>query len=462
MKVLFYNWCPLEETEGGGIAVYQRNLLDYIAAHDVGIEPFFLCSGFYYDGGRKAYIREEAPNRGARVFSVVNSPVYAPMRAPDVNFKTMVEDETLTPVIDAFLKTQGPFAAIHFQTLEGLPLKVLSLREKYPDTKFIYSVHNYTAICPNVMLWTEDNENCQARACQDRCDVCMARYNRPGIRFLKTFRRLLEGKHDRLYYYTRGVKFVTRGYFPKKRERMPDIYRKYVAGSVRAINDSMDSVLAVSERVRDIMALRGIDERLLRVSYIGTKFAERARAEGLTDADATPFGIVYMGYMRREKGFYFLLEALEKLDAAIAADMSVTFASKVTDRSAAKRIENLKQKFSRVRLYDGYKHDQIPEILEGAHLGVVPVLWEDNLPQVAIEMISCGVPVLSSSFGGASELNASGAFRFDGGDMDDFTEKLVRIYRDRNLLRDYWQQRRRLTTMDDHVRALAAEYGVVK
>ena len=82
--------------------------------------------------------------------------------------------------------------------------------------------------------------------------------------------------------------------------------------------------------------------------------------------------------------------------------------------------------------------------------------------QVAIEMISCGVPVLSSSFGGASELNASGAFRFAGGDMDDFTEKLVRIYRDRNLLRDYWQQRRRLTTMDDHVRALAAEYGVVK
>lgn len=456
MKVLYYNWCPLQEREGGGIAIYQRNLLQYWADHPITVpdadpvEPFFLCSGFYYDGRKMPYIREEERQYGARVFSLVNSPVYAPMRAPLTNFSAMLNDETVTDLIGRFLEQYGPFDCIHFQTLEGLPLKVLTLKERYENTTFLYSVHNYTAICPNVMLWTEDGQNCEVN--EGECAVCMARYNRPTEWVLKNSRRLLERQYNKLYYCTRGVKFVTRKFFPGRCPENREVYREYIRESVRSLNKYMDRILAVSGRVKDIMVRHGVDEHKVQVCYIGTRVAESAHYVCLTDPNADPFGIVYMGYMTEEKGFYFLLDALEQMEGT--GKIQVTFATKVTDRKARRRIEALREKYYDIRLFNGYTHADIPNILRGAHLGIVPVLWEDNLPQVAIEMIASGVPVLASSFGGASELNDSQAFRFAGGNRQDFHNKLMNILGHRELLASYWTTQKCLTTMACHARDL--------
>ena len=143
MKILFYNCCPLSESEGGGITIYQNNLLNYLAETDNSIESFFLCSGFYYNNKKKSYIREEKVEKKYRVFSIVNSPVYAPMRAPADNFQRMIDDETLPLIIKEFLIQNGPFDVIHFQTLEGLSLNVLNLKSEFPNTKFVFSLHNY-------------------------------------------------------------------------------------------------------------------------------------------------------------------------------------------------------------------------------------------------------------------------------------------------------------------------------
>lgn len=460
MKVLYYNWCPIPENEGGGIAVYQRNLLNYMQHNSVDIDAYFLCSGFFYDNTGHTYVREEKGEYNARVFSLVNSPVFAPMRAPHDNFEVMINDTTTLNEMHRFIEKYGPFDAIHFQTLEGLSLKVLSLKETFPDTKFLYSVHNYTSICPNVMLWTEDDENCQALHvnCQNNCSNCMNRYEKPSTTFLKRSRHLLNQNHNKLYYYTRGVKYVSRKYLPVKRLNNNDIYQNYLEESISGINRYVDNVLAVSEKVKEIVIKRGIKENIVDVCYIGTKFAEKSLGYSIVDANNNPFGIVYMGYMRKEKGFYFFLSSLEKMKDEMAKNMSVTFASKITDKSAAKRIEKLKKKFSDIRIFDGYTHDDIPNILGNAHIGVVPVLWEDNLPQVTIEMISCGVPVLASSYGGASELCSSDYFCFEGNNTDDFLNKVETIYNDRSLLQTYWNSVQKLTTMNDHVHKLMRFY----
>lgn len=457
MRVLFYNWCPIEETEGGGIAVYQRNLLDFIENSKLDIDAFFLCSGFYYDNNKRPYIRKEETSYSVSAFSIVNSPVYAPMRAPDSNFYEMINDQTLKDLVDQFISKNGPFDVIHFHTLEGLSLNILSLKEKYNKTKFIYSIHNYTAICPNVMLWTGGGENCGLKKSKD-CYYCMNRYNRPNIWFLKKSRELLVNGHKKLYYYSRGIKYVTRNYFMVKKKRESAVYQQYIMNSVDAINNYIDTVLAVSKRVAEVMASNGIKREKIQVSYIGTKFADIAVYKERNDSNKDPFGIVYMGYMREEKGFYFLLEALEEMDEKSAGGMALTFASKVTDRSAAKRVEKLNNKFRFVRLLNGYTHEDIPKILKDANLGVVPVLWEDNLPQVAIEMAASGVPVLASSFGGASEINNNRNFRFEGGNKDDFINKLLNIYNDRSLLNDYWKTCMVFKSMEDHVNELMKVY----
>ena len=435
----------------------------YLQENKTEIEPVFLNSGFYYDSHKKTYIREENRAFGAQVFSIVNSPVIAPMRAPVENLERMVSDNILVKQFEKFLDIYGPFDAIHFQTLEGLSLKVLKLKEKYEKTIFLYSMHNYTLFCPNVMFWTERGSNCVEEKEHCECGDCIQRYRYPPLNMLKSFRRLANGNHPRLYYYTRGIKFLTRKISPNVRRSKKDIisracteYRKI---SVDLMNEYCDHILAVSCKVRDIAVEYGVEPNKVIVSYIGTKAAENAKEKLNVNPNQDPFGILYMGYMKEEKGFYFLLDALEKMEGNIAKNITVTFAAKITSRKTLKRLFKLKNKFSRIRIFDGYSHNEMPDIVSGCHLGIVPVLWEDNLPQVAIEMIANGLPVLASSFGGASELNTNTAFRFQGGNADDFLEKLYGILKDRSLLEKYWDTRVKLTSMEMHIAQLSTLYN---
>ena len=82
------------------------------------------------------------------------------------------------------------------------------------------------------------------------------------------------------------------------------------------------------------------------------------------------------------------------------------------------------------------------------------------MPQVAIETIANGVPVLTSCYGGAHELNGHPDFVFKDGMELQF--KLLKIKKDRTLLSDYWNYSSKLTTMAMHIKELSSIYGVDK
>ena len=44
-KILYYNWTPLDSSEGGGVAVYQRNLIDSLGG---SYSVTYLNSGYTY------------------------------------------------------------------------------------------------------------------------------------------------------------------------------------------------------------------------------------------------------------------------------------------------------------------------------------------------------------------------------------------------------------------------------
>ena len=91
-------------------------------------------------------------------------------------------------------------------------------------------------------------------------------------------------------------------------------------------------------------------------------------------------------------------------------------------------------------------------------LGIVPVLWEDNLPQVAIEMAAYGVPVLSSDLGGASELTCNKEFVFKAGDISECKAKIVQFVNCPEKLKEYYDDFPGLTTMKQHIDELWKYY----
>src|SRR5262249_17348914 len=154
---------------------------------------------------------------------------------------------------------------------------------------------------------------------------------------------------------------------------------------VTSLNTYADHVLAVSRRVAELTVGFGIDPSKVQTLYIGTRFAEQKTAssrhsKSIADECLDIVRIVYLGYMRLDKGFYFYLKALKSMPPVMARRIALTFAAKITDPHAYALIKRMAHRFASVTFYDGYTHSQLPDILSSIDLAVVPVLWEDNLP----------------------------------------------------------------------------------
>ncbi len=70
-----------------------------------------------------------------------------------------------------------------------------------------------------------------------------------------------------------------------------------------------------------------------------------------------------MGYMRADKGFFFLLDALERLPDALARRVRLRLAAKSNnDPNTAHRLGQLSQRLGALDHVDGYAHDDLPDL----------------------------------------------------------------------------------------------------
>lgn len=466
MKVLYYNWIQFDNktNSGGGVNLYQKNIIEgFLKREDY--EIFFVSSGREYMNCDKegAWLQETDNVYGekCKTFTIINSPILATgdyLGEDDIN--CYLNDLTLYGILKKFIEEYGPFDVIHFNNFEGLSLHVLDIKHDFPTTKIIYSLHNYYPFCTQVNLWCNGEKNCKDYINGKKCLTC---HIENGVSEKIKKKLAITNKYNGSDDEKKNIELenVDIEYASKiKPNDNADVYVKFRNANVEQLNNKVDLILAVSDRTRNIAVSMGIDEKKIITNYIGTKFANVQRIEKKDMADDL-FTIVYMGYMRKDKGFYFFLDACEKMETQLAKKMRVIFASRLTDEQAKKRIDKLQKKFGDVVFYDGYTHDNIRDILKKTDLGVVPVLWEDNLPQVAIEMKAYGIPILASDLGGASELSDNELFKFRGGDLEAFNQKLKFLVNNKEMLPKYFGSKYKLLSIDEHVEMLNQIYGEV-
>lgn len=499
MKILFYNWVDYLDGEkrGGGVSVYQRNLIRELDK-DPETDCYFLCSGISYDvfstEPRWERIKHGPSENRDRRFEIINSGVLSPAHHSFGDERQLDEPATEEAFHD-FIRKNGPFDVVHFNNLEGLPATVLKLRDRWPDTKVVLALHNYFPVCPQVNLWFQERENCVDYDKGRKCEQCLQHrhdqrvvrlanavaYNLkkrgivPGTRafdraFMPGMR--LAGRALRFYGRRAGKGGPKRpdpneGKILKRVEMGHHKYMRHRHTMVDLINDNCDVVLCVSDRVGEVVSRYGVDPSLLRTSYIGTlhaeKFKETKAKPTILKEDGT-LTLAYLGYMRRDKGFFFLLEALEALPEEMAERINLVIASRMIDHHTAERIARLSDHYHSVLHANGYTHEELDELLDEVDLGVIPVLWEDNLPQVAIEMHARHIPLLTSDLGGAQELGKCRDFVFTAGDRRDFQRKIGHILEGLTDPADYWKDAMVPRSMADHVaelRDIYAETGPV-
>ena len=495
MRILYYNWADYKDPErrGGGVSVYQRNVIEGLAGRD-GIETAFLSAGLAHD------LRPAAPRivtiAGGESprYSLVNSGLVGPSHA-DFGGAAQLDHPATEATFADFVDRTGPWDVIHFNNLEGLPAHVLALKDRWPNTKFVLSLHNYYPVCPQVNLWRNESEHCRDFGGGAHCATCLAAHPDPrSVRLAygvgwnlsrigagpgtalydKGFRPILgfAWRNLRRLLALRNRRRASAAPTPAAQPQKPQTPKP--AGQtgdnpfavrrermVALINTNCDAVVCVSDRVRQIAEHYGISHDKLLTRYIGTREAahwhQSHARDSFLDADGV-LHMAYLGYMRRDKGYYFLMRALADLPPDLARRVRLTVAAKAGDSEAMGLLAVVRSVIGTLTHVDGYTHDTLSTLLSDVDLGLVPVMWEDNLPQVAIEMHARHIPLLCSDRGGAQELGGCSDLVFKAGDSEDFTRVLTGVLNRTITPSHYWASAKAPVEMPEHLDALVALY----
>ncbi|MFA3920793.1 glycosyltransferase [Ruegeria hyattellae] len=485
MHILLYNWVDYldDEKRGGGVSVYLRNLMTALGSRE-RVRPVFLSSGISYDlvarKPRWERMRHGSEENRENRYEIVNSGVLSPSHHSFGNPAQLSHGPTRDAFFD-FVEKTGPYDVIHFHNLEGLPADVLEIKARFPDTKVILSLHNYYPVCPQVNLWHQEKRACSDFEGGAKCGACLVHKHderlirvansvayrlkragiRPGMRsFDLLFRQLFRIAH-------RTGRFA--GRLQRSLRRTPAVAQAHASGfadrrqgMIDQINANCDLVLGVSDRVCEIARVYGVRPEILRTSYIGTKQAEafaETRPAATLPKSKTALTLGFLGYMRRDKGFFFLLDTLEALPPELAAQVRLVVAARTGETEAMRRLELLKVRLGSVAHLDGYSHDGLDDLLRDVDVGLIPVLWEDNLPQVAIEMHARHIPLLTSDMGGARELAGCPDMVFAAGDTDSFADRIRALLAGEVDLERYWQDANAPQTMTGHLDDLKRLYS---
>ena len=461
MKVLHYYWTQYDDTEkfGGGIRVYLKNIID---VQKEKYEVYMLNSGVDYNFKRNTYIKQNGYKKDIKQFSIVNSPMIAPSKCSFLKQDIYLTDKILYKTFVDFIKKYGPFDVIHFHSLEGLSLNVLKIKKILPKTKMILTLHNYYPFCPQVNLWKNDNKSCDNFHNGKDCISCMSyipnsrlvKYSYIITYYLKMIHcdRYSEGLLKKIKnIYNKYKKYLS--YKNKEKVVVFDLdnyYKAFRLENVEYINRYIDKVICVSNRVEQIATNMGINSDKCEVIYIGSDFARNQMQRVKYPMKNKVLNIIYMGYARRDKGFYFFIDALKKMPKELSRKIGITIAARFDDENILFVINKLKKKFNHINIYNGYSREQIKNITKNINLGIVPVLWEDNLPQIAMELKSMGIPILVSNRGGASELSLAKFFKFEAENVKNFNGKISYILDNPEILNEYYKEHVKLKTIEEH------------
>lgn len=474
-KVLFYNWVQFDDAYGcgGGVTTYLNGLISKLRL-EKGVQCYFLSSGqsYTFDGELRIEETQNVFSPQVKSFRIVNSPIMSPASLAFDNIKAYLEDDTLGDLLYDFCKKQGFFDVIHFHNIEGLSLSVLKLKERMPQTKFVYTIHNYYFACPQVNLWCGESINCFTDPQFPDCAACCPQRSTQAYRVISGIKNILRtDDSDKAKWWYKPLKKagnVLRKVLPyevSEEITTPTEVNRYVdfrRKNCEALNQYFDQVLSVSKRTAEIAIACGIRQDLVQVAYIGTLAAEKQikKAKAVPDDSIT---IGYLGYARKDKGFFFLLDALDKIkELPEAKRIKLIIAARACseqERTAhIDRLNGMAEYFASVEYKDGYSKDEQAHLLERIDCSTVPVCWEDNLPQVSIETIAAGVPILVSQYGGAKELLTDEWFAFNS--EEEFCRKMIELVRNPKRLESFFKIQPHLQLMDEHINYLLKLYGV--
>lgn len=223
------------------------------------------------------------------------------------------------------------------------------------------------------------------------------------------------------------------------------------------LTDMVAAFVCPSQFMADKLARIGIEtDRIVRMPT-----PIPPRLEAMSVAPPPPDGpALYVGGLYDAKGPQLLVEAALKHDfpCVVAGETETPLGRKLHERVNQQQADH-------ITLTGFVQGERLDALYRQAGCVVVPSLWYENIPHVALEAMAHGRPVVASDLGSLPEAVDDGAtgWLFAPGDVDALAEKILALRKDPARAQAMGRAGRERVLaghrMADHLSGLAALFG---
>ncbi|HFE9702434.1 TPA: glycosyltransferase family 4 protein [Clostridium perfringens] len=275
--------------------------------------------------------------------------------------------------------------------------------------KFIFTAHDYFSICPNGGLYNYQKNNiCNIRPLSLKClftNCDSRRYS------------------HKLWRYCRGI-----------------VQNKYMKECKNMIALSNNNGEVIKRIIKDI-----------NVFYINNPIDVNKQDRVKVELNKR---IAFIGRLSKEKGVDLLVEATKDYDYDYEVEI-------IGDGVLRENIKNINPK---VNITGWLNSDELLEKLKSIRALVLPSRWYEGMPNVVLEAMSMGIPVITSDICNAKEIIKEGknGFIFKNNSVKSLSNELNKI-NDDNRIKDiskyaynlYWSNS---YSLEKHIKSLEAVY----
>jgi colanic acid/amylovoran biosynthesis glycosyltransferase len=182
-------------------------------------------------------------------------------------------------------------------------------------------------------------------------------------------------------------------------------YRRRLAPTIfqrrcEALQQEAALIICVAEHIREALLARNFPAAKLKVIRYGVEPEEDGDSPRLAER---PY-LLFVGRFVEKKGIGYLLDAMRVLEnEGTAVDLVL-----VGDGPLAEKLKRHAAEFTGVRFLGWLPNQEVRRMMQGALATCVPSIEartgdSEGLPNVVLEAMACGVPVIGSNIAGITE-----------------------------------------------------------
>ena len=473
MKILIIGDNP---SVTGGVCNYTRPLFEMLS-RDNDIVYLYSSSRVNpeYDFSFKTRIIKEEKN----VFKIINS---VNLTKNYHNLDIDIASERNDNVFEEFIK-KNKFDVMHVHEIIGFSSNIINIAKKFKIKTYV-TVHEYWWLCPHRVMVDFDRKICKGPADMRKCSYCVHSQRKlqpkggytkfrfalknqfPNIfNSISSFKGLINQykSEDSIKASKEGLSFDNIKYDSFHDKELEGAVERRLQANIEALN-LCDTVIGVSQSVKDILIEYGVRADKIIVQHIGISIANQ-KISHTKKIDSANIVFGFIGGVGYYKGVHQFIEAYINMPTNYKEKSQVDVYGVYTDgyiRAITEDILGLDSFTKKVKFHGRYDHNKIAEICNTIDISVLPSLCADTAPQTIFESFNADLPIIAPIVGGFPDfvVNDVNGLLYKSSSVDDLMMQMMKIIDNPSLIAKFSKNIPNTKTLDENVQELIKLYSI--